>query len=402
MPIFNKKLVFGVLAFVLLAGGTAAGVYLVKRSQDFREKAAPATTLRFSPPSQSKSPGDPFDFSVQINTGGAGAANSVTGYKVEITYNPQAVEVTAVAKGSFAAPLSQSVPNVDQIDAANGKIVANAYTLDTGAAASGEGDLLRVTGRVKPSATAGQYNFEFTGGTEVVGIGEQGANLLTDTSSGSIIVLAAGIPSPSPSPSPSAAPASASPSPSPSPSPSAAPAAPAAPGASPSPSPSPATGGAANPSPSPSPSASPIASASPAAGGAASPAASASPSSSSKPTVSLPTNKTVSAGTTITGTAKANSTVTITVQSDPITATVKADSAGKWSYTLPGTLAAGMHTITVTDSNGTYSTSFTVSGTKGGVLTPSGETPTAGFSLPTYLALAGGLLLVIFGALLAF
>ena len=394
----NKKAILSILGLLIIIGGTVAGFILVKKNQEIREEAAPATTLRFSPPSISKNPGDSFDISVQINTSGSGSQNSVTVYKTVITFNPAIFEVTSVQKSPFAASLNETIPGVDKTDNTEGKITTQAHTLNKDNALKGEGELLRISGKVKDTATAGSYSFEFASDTKIAGLDEGGVNLLTDKSSGGVIVLAPAdaSPSPSPSPSPSAAPTGVSPSPSASPSPSPS----ASPIVSPSPSASPATGGAASPLPSPSPSPSTA----PASGGTtASPSPSASPAGAvTKPTVTLPANKTVTAGSTLSGTAAPNATVTITIQSDPITASVKADSAGKWSYTIPSSLAAGTHTITVTDSKGTYTTTFTVSGTQGGTTTPSGETPVAGFSLPTYLAIGAGFLLIIFGALLAF
>lgn len=124
----------------------------------------------------------------------------------------------------------------------------------------------------------------------------------------------------------------------------------------------------------------------------------ASPQAGKKPTVNLPTNKTVKTQETITGSAAASSSVSLSFD-DQTTATVKADSAGKWSYTLPAAISSGTHTLTVTDTNGTFTTSFTVSGAKGSVAAPSGETPEAGITWPTTAAAATGLLLILTGTL---
>lgn len=50
---------------------------------------------------------------------------------------------------------------------------------------------------------------------------------------------------------------------------------------------------------------------------------------------------------TLRGTAPPQTTVTITIYSDPITVTVNSDALGNWSYTLAESLAAGPHTIVV-------------------------------------------------------
>lgn len=74
---------------------------------------------------------------------------------------------------------------------------------------------------------------------------------------------------------------------------------------------------------------------------------------------------------TFTGTTTPNSVVSLVIASeDPILTTVLSDSDGTWSYTLPGPLAAGDHTVqvTVSDNEGTIlaesdEIAFTVTGT---------------------------------------
>ena len=54
------------------------------------------------------------------------------------------------------------------------------------------------------------------------------------------------------------------------------------------------------------------------------------------------------------GTAIPNGEIKITVESDPQTAVIKADSSGDWKWTAPKSLAAGIHTLTLeyTDAGG--------------------------------------------------
>lgn len=54
---------------------------------------------------------------------------------------------------------------------------------------------------------------------------------------------------------------------------------------------------------------------------------------------------------TFTGVAAPNSTVVVTVNSDPIICTTTADGDGNWSCTLPSTIPAGVHKITVQVTN---------------------------------------------------
>lgn len=94
--------------------------------------------------------------------------------------------------------------------------------------------------------------------------------------------------------------------------------------------------------------------------------------------------------------------VTIKIQSETITATVKADASGKWSYKIPSTLEAGSHTITVTDASGASYTSTFIIASANQPTSETGNLPDAGVSLPSIIGLAVGVLLLALGAILAF
>ena len=108
-------------------------------------------------------------------------------------------------------------------------------------------------------------------------------------------------------------------------------------------------------------------------------------------------------GATLTGTALVSSTVTIKIQSQTITASVKTDASGKWSYKIPSSLELGAHTITVTDANGNSTTSsFTLaSADSPAEQTNTTELPASGIEAPMIFGIAGGALLLVFGLLLA-
>jgi len=72
------------------------------------------------------------------------------------------------------------------------------------------------------------------------------------------------------------------------------------------------------------------------------------------PTATIETNnealdggEIIAAQPTFTGTAPAGSTVVVTVRSDPVTCSTTADMDGNWSCTLPTSLPAGRHSVTV-------------------------------------------------------
>lgn len=349
----TKKKIVAIIALFLILVGLGAGLYLMRQQQDLREKAAPATTISLVKPTKTILVDENFDVTVEVDT----STNVLSGAVLEINFDKEKLTLASFSPSTLL-PVELAKAQINN--------TAGSATISLGAQPAnppqGKGTIATLKFEAK---AAGNAAITFGPNTKAAGTNEA-ANVIIAKNPTTISILAVGG---AVSPSPSAAIS-----------------------ASPSPSASPVAGSVASPSPS----------TAPVGGTAASPSPSASTSPAAKPTVTLPANKTVKPGDTITGTAKPNSNVTITIQSEPITATVKADAAGKWSYTIPAALASGTHTITITDSNGTYTTTFTVSGTQGGTAAPSGETPVAGFSLPTYLAVGAGFLLILFGALLAF
>lgn len=363
----NAKKIFGIVGVVLLVAGLVVAVLLVRQQQELRKNASPATTLTMAPSTQSPAIGDTFTVTVQADT----TVNSLLAADLEVTFDSQKLTLDELKENTFL-PNALKAATIDNA-LGTGKIT---LTANTATPAQGQGVLAVMKFRAKAAGTA---NIGFGSGTRASGktdgVREDLVDLFQTKTPTRVTILAGVVPSPSPSPSPTASPSPGS-SPHPSPSPTASP----RPTASPSPTPG--TGGNTSTSPTPTPTGS-------------------GSSSSTKPTINLPSNKVVTSGATITGTAKAGSTVTITIKSDPITVTVTADSAGKWSYTLPSSLAAGSHTITVTDSNGTLTDTFTISGTSGVVNPPADNIPVSGFGFPTFLGLGAGALLLVFGLLLA-
>jgi len=92
---------------------------------------------------------------------------------------------------------------------------------------------------------------------------------------------------------------------------------------------------------------------------------------------------------TLSGTAAPNSTVTITVRSDPITATVTADASGRWTWTPTEDLTPGSHSITITAVSPQGKTTTTTSTITVGSL------PATGNVSLTILLLGFGLLILL-------
>ena len=64
-------------------------------------------------------------------------------------------------------------------------------------------------------------------------------------------------------------------------------------------------------------------------------------------TISLTGNPTIPKRPTFSGTTTPNSTISVTVHSDPVVCTATADSSGNWSCTLPHDLEPGTHTVLI-------------------------------------------------------
>lgn len=343
----KSTIVFSILGVLVLTGGLATGLILVRQNQNIAEKAAPATSVFVTPGSQSKNPGDNFTFSVDISTG----ANNVTAIDIRMTFNPAAVKILSLEKGSGAAGLDASISDV--FDNTAGTITYSIYTLNTANALNGSSiEVLKVNATVLPGAAAGDYNLGFDPATSAAAALE-GQNVIISRTQG---ILTVGGASGSPSPTPSG---SESPTP------------------SPTPSTSPTPGGTATPAPTPTPSGT----------GSTSSVKVSSPSSGSTVSDTTPTFK---------GTAPAGSTVTITIYSTPVTATVTADANGNWQYTPTQALADGSHTVTITASGttNTATSSFTVQ-------TGGAQLPVTGVEWPTVAAGALGVFVIIGSLLLA-
>jgi len=207
--------------------------------------------------------------------------------------------------------------------------------------------------------------------------------------------------SPSPSPSPSEQP-TASPSPSSSASPTASPSP--SPDEQPTASPSPSSSASPTASPSPSPtnqtSASPTPTSTPRSGTSDSSSTTSTGGIGGSSTSSLPTSlsvTTIKESQTITtslpkisGKAPANATITVTLQSEVQTATVKADAYGNWSYTPKQPLEVGAHTLTVKSTT-------TAGATETKTVKFSVTTPVTGNTSTTLAFLASGMMLVMLG-----
>lgn len=181
----KRKIVFIVIGAIVLIASIVAGILLVKNNQDIRERAAPATSLSIKPTTQTKDKMQDFTVQVVMDTG----VNKVTGLDLDITFDPNAFSVTSITKGADVANFSQEIRN--NIDNMAGKITYSAFTLDSAKAVTGSNIIvLNILGKVKDTAAAQTYKFQFSQTTAVSGSGE-GQNVLTLASPANVTVRAA-------------------------------------------------------------------------------------------------------------------------------------------------------------------------------------------------------------------
>lgn len=180
----NRKSLIGIIGFFVLFAGIIAGTYLVSQNQDFREKAAPATTVYISPANQSKDVGDTFNVSVNMDTG----SNQVTGVDIRLKYNPSLIEVTSIQKGLGITVLDTPINNL--IDNNTGKISYAIFTVNKANAITGSGvEILKVSGKIKAGAS-GTASIAFDAGTIISGVSE-GQNVITGTTPANIMIAGA-------------------------------------------------------------------------------------------------------------------------------------------------------------------------------------------------------------------
>lgn len=154
-----------------MLAGVGVGVYLMQQSTEFREKAAPATTLSFNAQTLSPDVGQEFIVTSTINT----AENQVVGVELYITFTPGVLELQEVTSGNFFNDEGGFNPSIDNEQGTLSYVIwtepASVPSQGTGALAT-----LRFKAMKSGSATIG-----YTESTLVGAIQEDGKNVLTGT-----------------------------------------------------------------------------------------------------------------------------------------------------------------------------------------------------------------------------
>lgn len=179
----DKKIIAAVLGIVVLIMGVAFGVLLVGQNQDFREKAAPATTLSLSASTTTPVAGDEFTVSVQADTG----PNEVIAAELYFTFDPAIVEVTNVTPGAFFSDPEVVGPVIDN---EVGELDYVIFILPGVTPSSGVGELAEISFRAK---TVGSTTIALTNDSLVGATDENAQNVLIGTTPVTVNVVADGI-----------------------------------------------------------------------------------------------------------------------------------------------------------------------------------------------------------------
>lgn len=182
----KTKIIISILGFLVLIAGIAAGVYLVQKNQDIREKAAPATTLSLSPSTINKNPGQTINLTINANTN----ENKITGIDIEVSFDSSVIQLNQMSATSSISNLSTIIKN-GEINNTTGKARFAAFTVTKSQAISGNISLISLTGTIVNNAISGNYPITFTENTTLAAA-DEGQNVLINKSSASVIVSSGG------------------------------------------------------------------------------------------------------------------------------------------------------------------------------------------------------------------
>ncbi len=344
---YRMKRVGLLLVVGLMLAAIPATIFLVNNNTELRKRAAPATSLAFSPATISKKAGDTFSMDITIDTG----PNQVVAAELHVVFDPAVLEAQTITNG----PLFPNILASGIVDRGTASITVGAQNATK--PVTGTGSVATVKFKAL-AATATPASVRLAPNTFVGSLGEGSTNVLTGSTPATVTITGGTPPGTTPTPSPAV-----SPTPTPTP----------RPGATPTPTPN-----------------------------VASPSAQR-PASPSAVLITAPTKdaSVQTAKPAISGKAAPGSTITLTIYSTPQTVVVTADANGNWIYTPTTPLDPGPHSVvaTATDTTGatqTSTSSFVVAGSGQAGATQSAQ-PVSGTVEVTFALIALAVLFVASG-----
>lgn len=166
-----KKIALSILVSILLLAGIGAGVYLIRQNSNFKEKAAPASSLELSPSKTNPIVDETFTVSANINT----SSNQVYGAELHLSFDETKVEAQGAAISTFFTSPKSIGPSIDNN---NGTLTYTVYLDPNSTPVQGQGTVAVFTFKAKSS---GNTTISLTSETAVTASGETGVNVLTGT-----------------------------------------------------------------------------------------------------------------------------------------------------------------------------------------------------------------------------
>lgn len=164
-----KKIALSLFVLLLLIAGIGAGVYLIRQNSNFREKAAPSSSLTLAPSKTDPAIDETFTVSANINTG----TNQVYGAELHLSFDETKVEAVGSAISTFFTSPKSIGPSIDNN---NGTMTYTVYLDPTSTPVQGQGTVAVFTFKAKSS---GNTTISLTSESAVTASGETGVNVLT-------------------------------------------------------------------------------------------------------------------------------------------------------------------------------------------------------------------------------
>jgi len=184
----KTKIIISVVSVILLVVGVVAGVLLVRRNQDIREKAAAASSMIISPSTLSKFPSNTGTFEVVLNAD----VNEVVGIDIDLIFDPTAMSITSMSAGTSISAWGNENPN-NAFDNIAGTIFYSNFGGATSTITGPSLKILSVEFEVLENAEAGSYLISFGDKTDVAGLGvDAGTSVFVGGTSGTLTVTGGG------------------------------------------------------------------------------------------------------------------------------------------------------------------------------------------------------------------
>ncbi len=188
-----KKKLLPYILLGLIVAVIPVTYFLSSRRQDIRQKAAPASSLYFTPASTTSLINQSFNLNADINTG----TNLVTGVEMHIKFDGAKVRLNSINLPPTPF-LGQIMSRLTLIDNQNG--TASAIILSTATQTSNQGTgTIAVLNMTTLATTAAPTVISFEPTTQAAAIGEEATNVIVAYNQGTVNIVTT-LPSPTPSP----------------------------------------------------------------------------------------------------------------------------------------------------------------------------------------------------------